>query len=343
MRAARSTVRRALVAALCFAPVLVAVAPQASAAVSRDVSGSVVFVRSHNVYLARPDGTHVRQLTRNGGYSYPSEDNRGHVVAIRGKALYRLDQHGHVLQHFTAPTTGVNLGLDFASVSPDGTKIAYSWTTMIQRSGTTYYRDVLGYTSATRSHRLGHGASQNIAWGTWVNNTRMVVGSEDNDVYYKDVGRAAHLWYSDCDATGNCGDGGLLYNNFYPAVNRQGTVFASAIVDTGYNHTAPWPTLFNLLDTGRFGAGTPPARPTHRCSRSMATPTSATQPGQRDSSLQSPSFSPRGSSLVFGAKVNGSWAVVRVDGVSDVAACSFQTSLILRNASQPRWSPAPLR
>src|SRR5687768_12588065 len=98
---------------------------------------SIVYIKDHNVWVASPDGSKQHQVTSDGAadwrYSSPSQADDGTIVAAKGTDIVRMKQNGEVLSSFDPPATtdsagqhidGVPLGV---KVSPDGSKIAYSY------------------------------------------------------------------------------------------------------------------------------------------------------------------------------------------------------------------------
>ena len=74
-----------LSAALALALTAALLAADASSA------SSIVFTKGGNVWRSSPDGRHQTRLTRDGGYSSPSQDDRGRVsVASLEGPVYRL-------------------------------------------------------------------------------------------------------------------------------------------------------------------------------------------------------------------------------------------------------------
>jgi WD40-like Beta Propeller Repeat len=111
-----------------FLPVsVVALALLLPAAASAD---SIVYTKDHDVWLARPDGSGARQLTRDGGYQSPTQANDGTILAQRGTRFIRLDRAGRTLATLDsvltgAPATVTAVGPFDPRISPDGTKLAY--------------------------------------------------------------------------------------------------------------------------------------------------------------------------------------------------------------------------
>ena len=91
---------------------------------------SIVYTKDHDVWLARPDGSGARQLTRDGGYQSPTQANDGTILAQRGTRFIRLDRAGRPLATLNsvltdAPVTAGAVGPFDPRLSPDGTKLAY--------------------------------------------------------------------------------------------------------------------------------------------------------------------------------------------------------------------------
>src|SRR5215207_1559907 len=82
-------------------------------------ASSVVFTKGGNVWRSSADGRHQSKLTRDGGYSSPSQDDRGRVYAIQRGRFVRLTARGRRSGNVTA------YGPWEAQVSPDGSRIAY--------------------------------------------------------------------------------------------------------------------------------------------------------------------------------------------------------------------------
>ena len=77
-----------LSAALALALTAALLAADASSA------SSIVFTKGGNVWRTSPDGRHQSPLTRDGGYSSPSQDDRGRVYAVRRGRFVRLPAAG---------------------------------------------------------------------------------------------------------------------------------------------------------------------------------------------------------------------------------------------------------
>ena len=124
--------RRALLAGVCAAAAL-ALSPAVAAA------DSIVYVKDANVWLASPDGSGAYQVTSDGTaehpYRSPSQADDRTIAASFGQEIVRMRQNGDVLNRLDPPAliNSVSHPMDGVpvevAISPDGTKVAYSFTT----------------------------------------------------------------------------------------------------------------------------------------------------------------------------------------------------------------------
>jgi len=333
----------------------------AAAATVPDLAGTIVYIHASDVWIATPDGRQRRRLTHDGTaahpYAWPSEDDHGHIVAIRGNSLVTLDQSGRVLHDYAQPLSNTGTLL-YASVSPDGKTVAYSMfvtSNICDPVGCgPESLDVLEYLD-TASGRLtsAYPSPSYVVSASWVTDRRTVLDSEESEIQLQDPGSDPRLWYRDCtysrpELCPSSTDSELWHA--FPAVSRQGDRYASIVFDQGLASSSRYLTFLNLMDTSGFATGSTPQAPTMRCTlqgldSSIQGP--GVQPGLVELSLQTPTWSPSGRSLAFGLRgADGSWQVVRADIGADLAAgCdpdSWSGGIILSDASMPRWSPAPL-
>jgi hypothetical protein len=126
---------RTLWAALAAALLVLACgAPAASA-------DSIAYINKAdgNVYLTTPDGSRQYQVTTTGGYSDVSQADDGTLIALKGVRLHKLARDGTVVADFDTPVSDTRpapaktfYGPFDPAISPDGTKVAYTYYYMTQ-------------------------------------------------------------------------------------------------------------------------------------------------------------------------------------------------------------------
>jgi hypothetical protein len=107
---------------------------------------SIAYVKDGNVWLSTPDGSRSYQVTFNGGYSDVSQADDGTLVALNGVRLHKLDRAGTVVADFDTPVSDTRpapaktfYGPYDPAISPDGTKVAYTYYYMTQSQSTTCF------------------------------------------------------------------------------------------------------------------------------------------------------------------------------------------------------------
>ena len=283
--------------------------------------GSIVYIKNHNVWIARGDGTGAHRVTSNGTagnpYRSPSEANSGVIAAARGSSIVRMTQHGRVLNTINPPRLTNSAGepmdgtVNEVSISPDGSKIAWSYVRYSCPVGVDCtVRYVTGYTAATHYVRAGrpnyfHGAS-------WVTNSRTLVGGGfGSQVMLQDLSKAPVHWFDDidyADPSTDLSDGEVSPNGKWTAEVR------------GYGAST---SIIWYAVSGNPKTGAPPAVPTWKC---------YTNPKKGQSS---PTWSPDSSSLAFATPTG-----IQVE--HNAAQCTNTVTLIA-GGSQPDWSSAALR
>ncbi|GAA5150526.1 hypothetical protein GCM10023340_27840 [Nocardioides marinquilinus] len=284
------------------------------------VPGSLLFVRDHDVWIARADGTGARAVTADGtassAYRTPTQADDGTIVAARGSVIVRMTPAGRVLNRLDPPaiedSTGYPLktNLTDTAVSPDGRHVAYTYAHHSCAPGAgCYYRSVTGFTRADRlTDPAQYGESYYDA-PAWISDTRTVQGGGGGvTVNLQDLGSDPVRWFSDVE-TGGGGDD--LYD---PAVSTAAGLYA-AVRGYGAGTHIAWYDL--TADPTR---GTPSA-PAIKCATSD------------DPSLGSPTFSADGGVLAW-QEGRDVWAT------SDPSRCDHQPRVWLTNASDPAFSAA---
>ena len=118
--------------------VLACGAPAASA-------DSIAYIKDGNVFLSTPDGSRQFQVTTTGGYSDVSQADDGTMIALNGVRLHRLARDGHGarrlrhagLRHPARRRRRRSTGPFDPAISPDGTKVAYTYYYMTQSQNPT--------------------------------------------------------------------------------------------------------------------------------------------------------------------------------------------------------------
>ena len=130
--------RTRYVAALAATFVLAGAAPAAA--------DSIAYVKDGNVWLSTSDASRQYQVTSTGGYSDVSQADDGTMIALSGVRLHRLDRQGKVLADFDTPVSDtrpagsrVFFGPFDPAVSPNGSKLAYTYYYMTQSQNPTCF------------------------------------------------------------------------------------------------------------------------------------------------------------------------------------------------------------
>lgn len=307
----------ALAAAACS--LVICEAPAGAVHRSTGTSGSIVYVKANNVWIARGDGSHPRRVTRDGThnrpYHSPSESDAGVIAAAHGSLIVRMTQRGRVLNRIDPPTLWNSAGepmngaVNDVAISPNGSTIAWTFVRYSCAVGADCMtRFATGYTSAR--HLTHAGRSTFYRAPSWVGNGRTVqTGGSDSQVMLQDIRHSPVHWFDDSDyafPSTDLSDGEVSPNARWLAEVR------------GYKSTS---AIIWYRVSGNPRSGRPPAVPAYTCYTNG------------DAKHASPTWSPDSTALAW-ASSSGIW-------INRNAASCAQPRLAIRGGSAPDWSPAP--
>jgi len=316
------------ITALALATTTLALNPGAAPAAHAAPSGggSIVYIKDHNVWITDGDGSTHRQVTRGGTaadpWRSPTQSDAGVVVAHRAGAIYRMNQRGEVFNAFSPPKLFDAIGtplsgrdLTETAISPDGTKIAY-----------TYYKYALAKkrwaTGFTAADHATDPMKYDIAFfdkPSWVTNSRVALSHwYRNKAHLVDLGQREIPWFNESFYTPNpkeltdlevsrdgqwtVGVRGDVGDQSVVVIHNEGDVRTS---------THPWTPVFGVTDPCNIGLA--------------------------DGNLTSPTIAPDGS-VVAWAEPTGIFR-------SSAMTCDPSTRVdisIAPGGSSPSWSKATI-
>jgi hypothetical protein len=329
---------------LVVAAALVALAVAAPAA-SAD---SIAYVKDGDVWLSTGDGSRQYRVTSTGRYADVSQADDGTMIALTGVRLHRLDRHGNVLADFDTPVSDTRpapartfYGPFDPAISPDGTKVAYTYHYMTQSQSPTCFPPTCfvgineggtGYSWADRQTGWDDPAlGKHSGWRNpvWVDEDTVMISDPthmpNHDVILDtisdgDSGNLVHGWFSDTVENNPHVSGG--------DISRDRTKLAFA---TGSNDSTL--TVYSVTQfPTAFSDGEAPA---------STRPTICYRYSGPAGHYSTPTFSPDGGRLA--------WA--EDDGIKIVTVPSFAggctvdgatptAPLVIPGGSQPDWGPA---
>jgi hypothetical protein len=205
--------KRLIASATLLAAVLGPAAGQATAS-----SGSLVYIKRGNVWLARPNGSHAHRVTHDGrrrfGYDHPTQSDRGTIVALRGTDMHRFNRRGRRLGRSHRVSAGLSGPgslhelAEASEVSPNGRRVALQ-KTLLQgtsengRKGMTILSVTVEYRSAKTGKRLRevHQPGDYYQSPSWIGNNQLLVFAPFNsyapEVLVDNFGGSTDGWFSD--------------------------------------------------------------------------------------------------------------------------------------------------
>ncbi|HJQ05402.1 MAG TPA: hypothetical protein VJ872_08160 [Nocardioides sp.] len=292
-------------------------------------TGTIVFIKSYDVWVSRPDGTGARALTTDGTadapYDHPSISATGVIAAMKGGTIVRLRQDGTVLNRITPEdlfvpdyATVTISPIQGAEISPDGTKIAYSQLRLEHYGSSTddyNYFVTEAETSFTDASQPTGPDKYGIVLGfspSWVSNSRVAL-DVNGDVQLADLGHDAQPWFWSKD----------VFTDFIPlnepevSPDHQRVMFGT---DGG----------FVVVAANGDPAGASPGKPSQFiCGLSS---------DQGDPVAKDAAFGPDSDSAAY-SQGGDLWVV------HGLGSCDASTTLtkIVAGGTEPDWSPAALQ
>jgi hypothetical protein len=309
---------------------------------------SIAYIKDGDVWLSTGDGSRQYRVTQTGQYADVSQADDGTMIALTGVRLHRLDRQGNVLADFDTPVSDTRpapaktfYGPFDPAISPDGTKVAYTFHYMTQSQSPTCYPPTCfvgineggtGYSWADRQTGWDDPAlGKHTGWRNpvWIDEDTLMLSDPthmpNHDVILDalsdgDFGNLVHGWFSDTVGGNPHTSGGDVTRD------RTKLAFATGADDSTLTLYAvsQFPTTF------RDGEAPASTRPTICYRYSGAAGRYST-----------PTFSPDGTRLA--------WA--ENDGIKIVTVPSFAggcttdgasptAPLVIPGGSQPDWGPA---
>jgi hypothetical protein len=310
---------------------------------------SIAYVKDGNVFLTTSDGARQFQVTFDGGYSDVSQADDGTMIALHGINLRKLDRQGNVQADFQTPVSDSRpapaktfYGPFDPAISPDGTKVAYSYYYMTQSQNpscfpptcyTTINEGGTGYSYSDRMTAWDEpGLRKHSGWRfpAWVDNTKLVLSNPThlpNDDVVVDIPEGTSVgmlksWFTDA-VQNNPGVGG-------GDVSRDQTKLA---FQTGENNSTL--TLYSTAgvpSTFRDGEDDPVIDPVV-CYR-YSGPTGGGQFGI-------PTFAPGGNRIAFTESDGIHIAdVPDFGGGCTLTGATQNPPLVIAGGTEPDWGPA---
>ena len=316
------TLMRRLVAGSLTAAV-VALALALGAAVASAASGSIAFIREHNIWIAAPDGSNAKQLTSAGNYEFVSaaKGSGAPLLAFSqltssGTTYGVLSAAGGTPQALATKPQPADAFFD-ANLDAAGDKLNYVWQ-LYDSSVPGHYRPVFAVANVNGTPNAEGG-------GFGVQNTAFADPGGATVVWSGLVHDAFSPYNMDSCTEGQIGlgvetpasEGGLNSGQptevicpagdatTQPSVSPNGTMIAATVAPTGGGSST-----IDVFANVNAAAGTPLSAPALNASE--------------------PDWSPDGTQIAFADASNTIWTISAQGGAA---------TQILTNATRPAWTP----
>ena len=183
-------------------------------------TGSLVYVKGGDIWLARPDGSHAHAVTRDGTrrlpYDHPTRSDGGTIAALRGPFLVRFTGRGrrlgkpHRVSAGLAGPGSLHELAEATEISPNGKRVALQQTLLqgtynpnTGAKGMTILSVTVEYRNASTGKRLRevHQPGDYYQSPSWVDNSRLLVFAPFNayapEVFVDHFGGSTDGWFSD--------------------------------------------------------------------------------------------------------------------------------------------------
>lgn len=308
--------------AIAAPALLIGLVPGLAAPAQGAQDGAMVFIKDHDIWIAKGDGTSQRAVTKDGTYAdpyrSPSMSDAGVIAASHGTRIYRMSQSGKVLNTMDPPALKNTIGhfvdgvpVDVA-ISPNGKLIAYTFVGY--EAGMA--RFATGYTAADRLTSTAPHQATYFRSPSWIGNHRTLqTGGFGSQVMIHDLGSAPTHWWDDSDWASPSTD----LSNSELSPNGQ---WVAATRDYAENSHIVSAKAHGNAQTGM------PTIPTATCLY-----------GYNESlSLDDPTWAPDSRGLAWTEPGRG----IYVTANATVSNCSATPRLLIRGGSEADWSPAGL-
>jgi WD40 repeat protein len=309
-------------------------------------AGSILYLKGGKLWVASPDGRVNRRVPHAGTFDNPSQADNGTIVVQRGIYFHRLNRRGKLLNEPITTTFRTNpilpafKGPLLPEVSPDGTKIAYTYSFTAAHfdpeCSCTKVSPSLN-TSYTHSNRFVEdpvrvfGNAQFYWSASWIDNRTVLATTEHlfdyggnglNSVAVDTLGGGRdsyRTWFSECVEGCDNIQTLKMYRVNEGEMTRQRNKLVFTAGDLGGPASGKRMFIYSMK-------GAPPTLPGGPCH--------VTGPGGK---FTSPTWSPDGKSLAW-ADRRGIW-IGRVGDISG-QTCELTRKLVIPGGSQPDWGPA---